>query len=439
MAMFSDGLGQLVANLGARRGARQESNADARARQMLLSSIQDPLYAGPTPDQVQAANVAAESLAPATGGGQFGFTPAPGSTVAPMLTGLQPIITDPIDASQSSSKSERGVSGASRNKVETLLFPMLTKAENRDLSRKTAELDQLVRARPALVSRMYAGEAGAKPIDDRIRALQTEIEKGQSANERLLTSQMMTGQRLISSYSSGESQAARLAAQRDMAAARESTKRAIAAGRLAFDDKKLAVNSSLKGLDQMISLYGIKSNYLSSPAALQRAVMTGELDRELLQHGFDENTIGKTVGGIRRGVLLIQSQNPDDITRGASILMDAQMDMERLLGTGPDPEPNKWAAKYNEFAPEGLQVDAISPEQADEIKKANATLRETENPQLGTLKPGEAPPKLVFPGGPTSVRVTESTSSTRPSKVAPKPAAQKKGWYKDPDGVMRKH
>lgn len=433
MPMFSPEMGRLVADFAGRRAARQEANADARARQMLLSQIQDPLFA--QAQEREAAQQAQAAAPPPPPGNEFGFTPASGATVTPMLTGLQPIIPDPGSASQSGSKSQGGVSGAGRNQAEALLFPMLTKAENRDLSRKTKELDELVRARPALVSRMYAGEAGAAPIDARIKELQAEVEKGQASNERLLTNQMLTGQRLVSSYSTRESQAASLAARKEMADARESTKRSIAAGRLDFDRRKLLVNSTLKGMDQTVRLYGIKSAYLSSPAALQRAVMTGTLDQELIQAGMDENTVGKTVGGIRRGTLLVQSQNPDDVIRGATILMDAQMDLERLLGTGPDPEPDKWGNLYNSIAPEGMQVDALSPERAAEIAAANKTLRETENTQLGTLAPGEKPPEFVFSNGSKYVRVSESTSRTRPSKIDPpkatsKGAAPKKGRRK---------
>lgn len=425
MPMFSSEMGALIANLGARRGARQEANADARARQMLLSSIQDPLFA--QAQEREAAQQAQAAAPPPPPGNEFGFTPAPGTTVTPMLTGLQPIIPDPGSASQSGSKSQGGVSGAGRNQAEALLFPMLTKAENRDLSRKTKELDELVRARPALVSRMYAGEAGAAPIDARIKELQAEVEKGQASNERLLTNQMLTGQRLVSSYSTRESQAANLAARKEMADARESTRRDIAAGRLDFDRRKLLVNSTLKGMDQTVRLYGIKSAYLSSPAALQRAVMTGTLDQELIQAGMDENTVGKTVGGIRRGTLLVQSQNPDDVIQGATILMDAQMDLERLLGTGPDPEPDKWGSLYNSIAPEGMQVEALSPERASEIAAANKTLRETENTQLGTLAPGEKPPEFLFSNGTKYVRASESTSGgKRTSKVAPKAGKPKK-------------
>ena len=443
MPMFSDEIGTLVADLARRRGARQEANADARSRETLLNYVQAPLFAQGQEDPSQQETAAATATSPMLTGGQFGFTPAPGATVTPMLTGLQPIIDDPGSASQGGSKSERGVTGAGRTQAEAILFPMLTKAENRDLSRKTAELDQLVRARPALVSRMYGGEDAAKPIDSRIKELQTEIDKGQQSNERLQTNQMLTGQRLVSSYSTSESQQASLAAKRDMADARDRTRTAIAAGRLEFDNKKLLVNSTLHGMDQVVRLYGIKSGYLSSPAALQRAVMTGTLDQELQQAGMDENTIGKTVGGIRRGTLLVQSKDPADVVKGSQVLMDAQMDLERLLGTGPDPEPDKWGNLYNSIAPEGMQVQALTPEKAAEIKAANENLRTTENTQLGTLAPGEKPPEFVFSNGSKYVRVSGSTSSTNPaprtSKIAPAAAAPKAGWYKDADGVMRKH
>lgn len=444
MPMFSSDIGNLIADLAMRQAKRQEDNADARARQTLLSYIQDPLYAQPA-ETPQAPPSAPLVTAPVASSAEFGFTPASGGTVTPMLTGIKPIIPVPGDVSQSGSQAEGGVSEAGRNKAEAILFPMLTKQENRDLSRKQAELDQLVRARPGLVSRMYAGEAGAKPIDDRIRELQIEIEKGQQANERLQTNQMLTGQRLVSSYSSRESQSARLAAMKEMSDARERTKRSIAAGRLDFDRRKLLVNSTLQGLEQTIRLYGIKSAYLSSPAALQRAVMTGTLDEELRQAGLDENTIGKTLGGIRRGVLRLQSQDPNDVNQGASELMDTQMDLEHLLAMGPAPEPNKWANLYNSIAPEGLQVQAVTPEQASEIQKANENLQATENTTIGTLKPGEAPPNFIFgPGGVRYMRVSEETGAIAPARpkprIAPKAApAAKKGWYKDPDGVMRKH
>ena len=447
MPMFSSDIGNLIADLAMRQAKRQEDNADARARQTLLSYIQDPLYAQPA-ETPQAPPAAPLVTAPVASSTVFGFTPASGGTVTPMLTGIKPIIPVPGDVSQSGSQAEGGVSEAGRNKAEAILFPMLTKQENRDLSRKQAELDQLVRARPGLVSRMYAGEAGAKPIDDRIRELQSEIEKGQQANERLKSTQMLTGQKLISSYSNKESQDARLKVAKELQESRARTQTAIAQGKLDLEHLKLAVNSSLKATDQVLKRYGIDKAYLSSQGGMMRAIQTGTLGDELKQAGMDAATVDRAMGGIRRAVASLQSTDPKDWERAAEGLMDPSMDFERVL-SGDIVTPTTFAeaaAEYNARVPEWMQINGvITQAQADEMNAARVASHVAATKKIGALKPGEAPPKFFQgPGGEWYIRYTESgNSGSSPKKkprIAPKaePAA-KKGWYKDPDGVMRKH
>ena len=442
MPMFSSEIGSLVADLAARRAARQEDNADARARQTLLSYIQDPIYA-------QAANEAANQDQQDTGATapllttqaatpEFGFTPAPGATVTPMLTGLQPIVQNPRDASQGFLNSQSGVSVSGRNRAESILFPMLTEKENRDLRWKQAELDQLVRARPGLVSRMYAGEAGAKPIDDRIRELQSEIEKGQQANERLKSTQMLTGQKLISSYSNKESQDARLKAAKELQESRARTQTAIAQGKLDLEHLKLAVNSSLKATDQVLKRYGIDKAYLSSQGGMMRAIQTGTLDDELKQAGMDAATVDRAMGGIRRAVASLQSTDPKDWERAAEGLMDPSMDFERVL-SGDVVTPTTFAeaaAEYNARVPEWMQINGvITQAQADEMNAARAASHVAATKKIGALKPGEAPPKFFQgPGGEWYIRYTESGGSgggaKKPSRI---PSAAPAGSSLVPD------
>lgn len=277
MPLFSEAMGQQLADYGDLRGKRQEKGFNlaaqlehmkritaqvdeeiARQQELEAStqaaqaipSMAAPDQVAPTPSIPAAIQFAMKSEAPAA----IPQNPIPGFSVPMPGTPApkEPLLPGPL---VQRSVSTSGMSEDGRNAAEKTMFGLLSKAPERELDRNRAILDRMTRERPELLASMYDGDPEiAKGYDNEINRLQQSVTSGDAAKERLYIAQLNVSQRATSSYMSAESAKTRIdAASKDKKASRE-TVLAIASGKLQMDALKTLVRASNEKAERDIAV-----------------------------------------------------------------------------------------------------------------------------------------------------------------------------------------
>lgn len=297
MPLFSEAIGQQLADYGKARGARQEKgfNLSAQLEHMkrVMAEVDDEIARQASLEEAaQAAQVvpsmaAPEAVATASPAAlpPIQFTPKAAvpteiqQTRAPSMTA--PIQFQPSQPVSFSAKpkaplvpgplvqrsvSTSGMSEGGRNLAEKTMFGLLSKAPERELDRNRVLLDKMTRARPELLASLYDGDPEiARGYDNEINRLQQSVTAGDAAKERLYIAQLNASQRAAGAYMSAESARARVeAASRDKKEAR-STALAIASGKLHMEAAKLLVKESIDKAHR-----DIKIAQMSLPTEFQR-------------------------------------------------------------------------------------------------------------------------------------------------------------------------
>ncbi|MBK8772420.1 MAG: hypothetical protein IPM06_18635 [Rhizobiales bacterium] len=378
MPLFSEAMGQQLADYGDLRGKRQEKGFNlaaqlehmkritaqvdeeiARQQELEAStqaaqaipSMAAPDQVAPTPSIPAAIQFAMKSESPTI----IPQNPIPGFSVpmpgapAPMpgvsfsSAPKQPLITGEIGKR---SVSNRGISSEGRNTAERTMFGLLSKAPERELDRNRMLLDRMTRERPDLIASMYDGDQEiAKGYDSEITRLQNSVTAGDAAKDKLYVAQLNASQRATGSYMSAEMAAERIVAAAANKAKDNESKMDLESFKQTFKSKQELAKNAAKAADRIIRQMRAK---ITDPETLQFATLE-EQDRLRANDNYYSKRADALSTTIQNAVAGLFSRDKETEARSYQILTHLQSIGDAPVLPNESDKEKTWGDRVDEF------------------------------------------------------------------------------------------